>query len=68
MQKSVCFTESLPLSLGKSLHHPTSLVTEEQGESGWRAHIFLETGLDSFAHPSIIEANHGLWHVAEEAY
>ena len=30
--------------------------------------IILETGLDSFAHPSIIEADHGLWHVAEEAY
>ena len=37
-----------PLSLGKSLHHPTSFVTEEQGESGgrqkWRAHIFFRDG------------------------
>jgi hypothetical protein len=63
IQKSDCFTGSLPFSFRKSLHHLAHPVTEEQGES-----VFFETGLDSFAHPSIIEAIHGLWHIAEDAY
>lgn len=33
-----------------------------------RFEIILETGLASFASASIIEATHGLRHVAEDAY